>query len=133
MTKMEHITAHHYDGSCQESSANAGDVGSIPGSGRSPGEGNSNPLQYSYLGNPADRGAWQAAVHGVAKRGRHVLATKQQQHNAYYMPDLLLVSPFYKEGKEDTERRRNKCKVTKQVCCKNGIRSRDYRTLKLVL
>ena len=43
--------------------ANAGDVGLIPGSGRSPGEGNSNPLQYSYMGNPMDRGTWQAAVH----------------------------------------------------------------------
>ena len=37
---------------------NAGDAGSVPGSGRSPGEGNSNPLQYSCLGNPMDRGAW---------------------------------------------------------------------------
>ena len=49
-------------------SANAGDVGSISGSGKSPGEGNGNPLQYSYLGNPMDRGAWQATVHGVEKR-----------------------------------------------------------------
>ena len=40
------------------------DVGSIPGSGRSPGEGYGNPLQYSCLENPMDRGAWQAAVHG---------------------------------------------------------------------
>ena len=40
------------------------DMGSIPGSGRSPGEGNGNPLQYSCLENPTDRGAWQAAVHG---------------------------------------------------------------------
>ena len=46
---------------------NAGDMGSIPGSGRSPGEGNGNPLQYSCLENPMDRGAWQATVHGVAK------------------------------------------------------------------
>ena len=49
---------------------NAGDlrdIGSIPESGRSPGEGNGNPLQYSYLGNPMDRGAWQALVHGVEK------------------------------------------------------------------
>ena len=46
---------------------NAGDLGSIPGSGRSPGEGSGNPLQYSRLGNPMDRGAWQATVHGVAK------------------------------------------------------------------
>ena len=47
--------------------ANAGDTGLIPGSGRSPGGGNGNPLQYSCLGNPMDRGAWRAAVHEVAK------------------------------------------------------------------
>ena len=47
--------------------ANAGDIGSVPGSGRSPGGGNGNPLQYSYLGNPMDRGTWWAAVRGVAK------------------------------------------------------------------
>ena len=46
---------------------NAGDVGSISGLGRSPGEGNGNPLQYSCLGNPRDRGAWWATVCGVAK------------------------------------------------------------------
>ena len=44
-----------------------GDVGSIPGSGRSPGGGNGNPLQYSCLKNPNDRGAWQATVHRAAK------------------------------------------------------------------
>ena len=44
-----------------------GDVGMIPGSGRSPGGGNGNPLQYSYLENSKDRGAWWAIVHGVAK------------------------------------------------------------------
>ena len=49
------------------SACNAGDLGSIPGSGRSPGEGNGNPLQYSCLENPMDRGAWWAIVHGVAK------------------------------------------------------------------
>ena len=50
--------------------ANAGDLrdaGSIPGSGRSPGEGNGNPFQYSCLENSTDRGAWRATVHGVAK------------------------------------------------------------------
>ena len=47
--------------------ANAGDRGSIPGSGRSPGEGNGNPLQYSFLENPMGRGAWSATVHGVTK------------------------------------------------------------------
>ena len=47
--------------------ANAGDAGLIPGSGRSPGEGNGNIFQYSCLGNPMDRGAWWATVHRVAK------------------------------------------------------------------
>ena len=47
--------------------AKSGDVGLIPGPGRSPTEGNGNPLQYSCLGNPMDRRAWQAAVQGVAK------------------------------------------------------------------
>ena len=47
--------------------ANAGDVGSIPGSGRSPGEGNENQFQYSCLGNFMDRGAWKALIHGIAK------------------------------------------------------------------
>ena len=46
---------------------NAGDMGSVPGSGRSPGEGNANPLQYSCLENPMDRGAWQATVYWVTK------------------------------------------------------------------
>ena len=49
------------------SACNAGDPGSIPGLGRSPGEGNGNPLQYSCLENPVDRGAWQATFHGVTK------------------------------------------------------------------
>ena len=49
----------------KEYACNAGDPGLIPGSGRSPGEGNGNPLQYSCLENPMDRGAWQATVHGV--------------------------------------------------------------------
>ena len=49
------------------SARNAGDLGSIPGLERSPGEGNGNPLQYSCLESPMDRGAWRATVHGVAK------------------------------------------------------------------
>ena len=51
----------------KESACNAGDVGLIPGSGRSRGEGNGNPLQYSCLENFMDRGAWWATGHGVAK------------------------------------------------------------------
>ena len=49
----------------KESASNAGDLGLIPGLGRSPGEGNGYPLQYSGLENFMDRGAWQATVHGV--------------------------------------------------------------------
>ena len=49
------------------SACNMGDLGSIPGLGRSPGEGNGNPLQYSCLENPRDGGTWKATVHGVAK------------------------------------------------------------------
>ena len=64
--------------------ANAKEAGSIPGLGRSPGEENSNPLQYFYLGNCIDRGTWWAVVHGVTKdlmvyvesMGLHNLATK---------------------------------------------------------
>ena len=58
-----------------ESVCNTGDTGWIPGLGRSRGERNGNPLQYSCLGNPMDRGAWWATVHGVA-RVRQDLETK---------------------------------------------------------
>ena len=51
----------------KESACYVGDPGSIPGSGRSPGEGNGKPLQYYCLGNPMDRAAWQATVHEVTK------------------------------------------------------------------
>ena len=61
------------------STCNAGDLGLIPGSGRSPGEGNGNSLQYSCLENSVDRGGWQATVHGVA-RVRHDLATEPPPH-----------------------------------------------------
>ena len=53
----------------KELACNAGDLGLILGSGRSPGGGNGNLLQYSCLENPMDRGAWQATVHGVARVG----------------------------------------------------------------
>ena len=66
-------------------SANTGDVASIPGLGRFPGEGNGNSLQYSYLENPTDRGAWRATVH-EAKRVGHNLSTKQQQPPSSWQP-----------------------------------------------
>ena len=62
------------------SACNPGDIGSTPGSGRSPGEGNGNPLQYSCLENPMDGGAWQATVHGVAE-----LEATEQLH--FHFPD----------------------------------------------
>ena len=72
----------------KEFDCNAGDLGSIPGSGRSLGEGNGNPLQYSCLKNPTDSGAWQATVHGMARVG-HNLATKPP-----LCPMILLFYPF---------------------------------------
>ena len=68
-----------------------GDAGSIPGSGRSPGVGNGNLLQYSYLGNTMDRGAWQATVHGSQRVG-HDLVTKQQQQ--IYFTTLTFFYPL---------------------------------------
>ena len=64
-----HLYLHIFPGSSdgKASAYNAGDPGSIPGSGRSPGEGNGNPLQCSCLENPMDRGAWWATVQGLTK------------------------------------------------------------------
>ena len=69
----------------KESACNVRDLDSIPGWERSPGEGNGNPLQYSCLENPIDRGAWQATVHGVSRVG-HDLATK---------PTMPLLGNYY--------------------------------------
>ena len=65
-----HLWGFPGDASGKELAASAGDtrdMGLIPGSGRSPKGGHGNPLQYSCLGNPMDRGAWQATVHSIAK------------------------------------------------------------------
>ena len=69
---MIFVTNHWHLGLSQwlggeESTCHAGDVGLVPGLGRSPGEGNGNPLQYSCLENPMDRGAWWATVHVSAE------------------------------------------------------------------
>ena len=67
-----------------------------------PGEGNSNPLQYSCLGNPMDRAAWQATVHGVA-RARHDLVTKEQQasiEKGLQKEEVSLSSPTFGGGGE---------------------------------
>ena len=82
--------------SSKESACQAGDMGLIPGSGRVPGEGNGNPLQYSCLRNPMDRGAWQPTVYEVTKRVRHDSATKQQQMHTY----TYRVQCFYTDFEE---------------------------------
>ena len=76
-----------------ESACNAGDWGLIPGSGRSPGEGNGNPLQYSCLENPMDRGAWRDTILGVARVG-HDLATKPPPPVFHYIHKPHLLYPF---------------------------------------
>ena len=70
--------------------ANAGDQGLILGLGRSPGEGNGNPLQYSCLGNPMDSRVWQAAVHGVAKESDR---TQQLNDNSTVRMYISVIKP----------------------------------------
>ena len=70
----------------KESPCSTGDLGSIPGSGRSPGEGNGNPLQYSCLDNPVDKGAWGATVHEVTKTRTSSWGSQRvlsDQHSSY--------------------------------------------------
>ena len=72
---------------------NAGDLGSIPGSGRSPGEGNDNPLQCSCLENPMEGGTWWATMHGVAKRSD----TTVQLHFNFHFHFQRNLTPFHPE------------------------------------
>ena len=60
-----------------------GDPGLIPGSGRSPGEGNGNPLQYSCLGNPMDKGSWRATVHELQRVGHNL--TSDHKHDLFFI------------------------------------------------
>ena len=69
----------------KESACNAGDLGLIPGSGRSPAEGNGNLLQYFCLENPMNKGTWRATVHEVTRVG-HDLATKPPQRPVLPLP-----------------------------------------------
>ena len=68
----------------KESACNVGDLGLIPGLGRSPGEGNGNPLQHSCLENPMDRGSWKAAVPGATRVGHNLAAKERERWN--WMP-----------------------------------------------
>ena len=79
----------------KESVCRAGDRSLIPGSGRSPGGGHGNPLQYSCLENPMDRGAWRAAVHGVAESQTRLkrLSTHAQNNYICTYTEVLNDSP----------------------------------------
>ena len=81
----------------KESACNAGDQGSVPGLGRSPGEGNGNSLQYSCLENSKDRGAWQATIQGVAELDTDFSVQhwkpKKEQSNASDSEEKLISSP----------------------------------------
>ena len=90
----------------KESACQAGDAGSVPGSGRSPGGGRDNPLQYSCLENPMDRGAWWATVHSVTKNWTQL----SNQH--LHFPQ---VTPFYREESKYFGELRYFCKVTKSL------------------
>ena len=70
----------------KESACSAGDPGSVPGSRRSPGEGNGYPLQYSGLENSMDRGAWQATIHGVTKSRKRL--------SGFHFTSLPTVNPY---------------------------------------
>ena len=84
---LNHSTKHFPGGSEVKTSArNEGNLGSIPGSGRSPGEGNSNPFQYSCLKNPMDGGTWWATVHGVAK------SQTRLSNFTYLLPLLIYIT-----------------------------------------
>ena len=79
----------------KESACNAGNLGSIPGLGRSPGGGHGNPFQYSCLKNPMDRGAWRATVYSIAKN-RHNSVTKHSTHNITHQPEGYKHYPIIK-------------------------------------
>ena len=93
----------------KESACSAGDLGSIPGSGRSPGEGNGSPLQYSCLENPMDRGAWQAAVRGVSKSQTR-LSTTLFRWDDQVMNKIT--APFYWHKYHRNWRSQNMCSAS---------------------
>ena len=93
----------------KEFASNAGDLVSIPGSGRSPGKGNGNQLQYSCLEKPTDRGAWQATVHEVARVG-HDLVTKQR----FYVNYISINFTDKEGGKRGIKEQRIRLQITKE-------------------
>ena len=105
----------------KESACNAGDPGSIPGSGRSPGEENGKPLQYSCLENPMDRGAWQATVHRVAKSRTRLKWLSTYAHMSgkdYEQMTMMCVtselSEAYKSGNPGSHELRGDDRISKE-------------------
>ena len=90
----------------QENPGDLRDTGSVPGLGRSPGGGNGNPLQYFCLGNPMDRGAWQAILHGVTKRVGHEFATEQQNKTSIHLHKTLFRKHLRQHWRTKFPRRR---------------------------
>ena len=97
-----HITTYDSPGGSdgKESFCNVGNPGSIPGSGRSPGEGNGNPLQYSCLENFMGRGAWRTTVHGVSKSQTQL--SDQDFHFHVYTQSRVYVYLFKNESQRNT-------------------------------
>ena len=100
----------------KESAFSAGELGSIPRSGRSPGEGNGNPLQYSCLENPIDRGAWQATVRGVTRVRQDLVAKPSPPPQGGQIPHA--------------SRTKNQSMKQKQYCNKFNKYFKKWSTLK---
>ena len=87
---------------CSPAKADAGNMGSIPGLGRSPGEGNGNPLQYSCLENPMEGGAWQATVHGVAKSWTRLSNFTSMKLGGAQVKHLLMLNKYNKNHQQSS-------------------------------
>ena len=108
--------------------ANTGDLGSIPGWGRAPGEGNGNPLQCSCLENPMDRGAWRATVHAVAKsrtRLKQLSTTQPAQHSLEGLMIKLKLQCF-----GHLRKRANSLEKTLMLGKTEGKRRRGWKMMK---
>ena len=95
LTELTHLPSFLCSSVGKECAYNARDLGTIVGSGKSPGEGNGNPFQYSCLENPLDRGTWQAIVHGVSRVG-HDWATSLFTLYIFFEVCIQVFCPFLK-------------------------------------
>ena len=116
---------------------NEGDPGSIPGLGRSPGEGNGTPLQYSCLENPMDGGVWQATVHGVAKSRTRLSNLTFTFKESQIFPNLFVLAVLVIVVQLDSNTKITKYEykrvVTSMRTKLNALKRLDRRTKKTVL